>query len=274
MTMVMLNGLVEPADRAMVPALDRGLTHGLGLYETIKLLDGMPVFFDEHVARLRKGLATLHIELPESSADLAWQIVHISEAAQVPDGACRVLVTAGPPHGRPTLLIQVEVRDFPADPLRLISYRALRSAADLKSKSVTTSHLAVQAAQAAGADDALFVDEEGHAHEASTANLFAEVDGELITPPLDGSILPGVVRTRLIELCAQASRPVIERHVVVADLDAEDSLLLSSSVRGIVAARSLDGRPLKVDEKLLAWTRGLLDSAEEASARHFRQMYG
>ena len=152
-----------------------------------------------------------------------------------------------------------------------MSYRALRSAADLKSKSVTTSHLAVQAAQEAGADDALFVDEEGRAHEASTANLFAEVDGELITPPLDGSILPGVVRTKFVELCAQAARPVAERHVVVADLGPDDSLLLSSSVRGIVAAQSLDGRPLKVDEELLGWARGLLDEAERESARRFRE---
>ncbi len=273
MTMVMLNGSVEPADRARVPALDRGLTHGLGLYETLKLLDGVPVFFHEHVARMNAGLATLRIDLPEDAPQLARQIVQLAQAAGVPNGACRVLVTAGPPDGRPTLLIQVEVREFPTHPLRLISYHALRSTADMKSKSFTTSHLAMQAAKAAGADDALFVDEQGRAHEATTANLFVRTADRLLTPPLDGSILPGVVRTRVMEVCAAAGDPVTERPIVADELGADDQVLLTSSVRGLVTAQSLDGRALKVDAQELERLRSLLGAAEQASAERFRRTY-
>lgn len=274
MTMVMLNGHLEPAERAMVPALDRGLTHGLGLYETLKLIDGAPAFFDEHEARLREGLAIMQIELPESSAQLATQIVQVSQAAEVPNGACRLLVTAGPPEGRPTVLIQVEVRLFPDHPLRLVSHRALRSSADLKSKSFTTSHLAMQAAKAAGADDALFVDEEGCAHEATAANLFVHTGRRLVTPPLDGSILPGVVRTKMLQLCAEANEPVVEEHVHADRLGAGDVVLLTSSVRGIVLGASLDGRPLNVDLDLLRRFQELLRNAESASAARFHADYG
>ena len=142
MTMVMINGQLESADRATVPALDRGLTQGLGLYETLKLIGGAPAFYPEHMARMQRGLATLHIDLPDSIDDVARQIAELSRAADVPDGACRVLVTAGPPEGRPTVLIQVDVRQFPDHPLDLVTYHALRSTADMKSKSFTTSFLA------------------------------------------------------------------------------------------------------------------------------------
>jgi branched-chain amino acid aminotransferase len=253
--------------------LDCGLTHGLGLYETLKLIDGAPAFFTEHEARLRLGLTALHIELPESAGELALQIVHLSQAARVPAGACRLLVTGGPPNGRPTLLIQVEVRVFPDHPLRLVSHRALRSSADLKSKSFTTSHLALQAAKAAGADDALFVDEEGRAHEATAANLFVHTGGHLVTPPLDGSILPGVVRTKMLELCATAGEPVTEQHICASRLGADDVVLLTSSVRGIVLGQLLDGRPLKTDRELLARLQALLREAEVASAARFRTRY-
>lgn len=273
MTVVMLNGRIEPAETACVPALDRGLTHGLGLYETLKLLGGVAVFFDEHLARLRSGLEKLRIDLPEDDRELATQIVRLAQAAHVPDGACRVLVTAGPPGGRPTLLIQVELRLFPAHPLRLISHSALRSTADMKSKSFTTSHLAIREAKERGADDALFVDEEGRIHEATTANLFVRSRGRLITPPLDGSILPGVVRTRMIELCATAGDPVTEETVSADGLGEHDQLFLTSSVRGVVTARSLDGRRLKVDEEDLARLRSLLTSAEAASAASFGARY-
>ncbi len=273
MSLLMLNGELVPAEKAVVPALDQGFTHGLGLYETLKILDGAPVFFDEHIARLEKGLGTLHIDLPETRAQLAAQIVKVAAAAEIPNGACRVLVTGGPPQGRPTLLIHIEVRQFPTHHLRLVTYRALRSAADLKSKSFTTSHLAMQAAQAAGADDALFVDEGGRAHEATTANLFVATEGSLLTPPLDGAILPGVTRAKVQDLARADGIRVLERHLVADALGENDTVLLTSSVRGIVMAASLDGRALRQDEELLRRLQGLVRTAEAASIVHFRGSY-
>ncbi|NLG64831.1 MAG: hypothetical protein GX537_04420 [Actinobacteria bacterium] len=273
MTLLMLNGELQPAERALVPALDRGLTHGLGLYETIKLASGLPVFFDEHMDRLDRGLAQLDLRTPYPRVVVASQVVRLARAAAIPNGACRVLVTAGAPRGGPTILIQAEVRSFPTHPLTLISYRALRSAADLKSKTFTTSHLAQQAAKAAGADDALFVDEDGRAHEATTANLFLYRDGVLCTPPLDGSILPGVIRNQVMTLARDDGIPVAESHIAVDELSSADTLLLTSSVRGIVQAASVDGVPLATDQQVTARLRALLRSAETASAERFTATY-
>ena len=50
--MLILNGALMSEAEATLPATDRALTHGLGLYETLKLVGGVPVFFEEHVARL------------------------------------------------------------------------------------------------------------------------------------------------------------------------------------------------------------------------------
>lgn len=274
MTHVLLNGTLLPAERAMVPALDRGLTQGLGLYETVKLTGHTPVFFEEHMDRLDKGLSALGLGLPETHVQMAADMVRLSRAARVPDGACRVLVTGGPPRGRPTVLLQVEVRRFPDHPLRLISHHSLRSAADLKSKTFTTSYLAQQAAVAAGADDALFVDQEGRAHEATTANLFLYTQRHLVTPPLDGSILPGVIRGKVMRLAAADGIPVVEDHVLVRELTALDTLLLTSSVRGIVVAASIDDRQLNVEGDIRERLRGLLAGAEAESIERFRAAYG
>ena len=274
MTMLMLNGALVSADRAVVPALDRGLTHGLGLYETLKLAAGYPVFFEEHMTRLERGLAQLGMQTPGTRKDLAEQMVRLSQAAAVPNGALRVLVTAGPPDSPPTVLMQAEVRSFPNRPLSLVSYRALRSTADLKSKTFTTSWLAQQAASAAGADDALFVDEEGRAHEATTANLFLYIRDELRTPPMDGSILPGVVRARVMELATGAGIPVRQSHIHILELAPCDTLLLTSSVRGIVVAASIDGAPLKTEAPIVERLRDLLGEAEKRSVERFRSAFG
>lgn len=270
MAMMMLNGVLMGAAEAAVPALDRALTHGLGLYETLKLIHGLPAFFDEHITRLEQGLEQIGVEPPFDRPGLADQIVRLSEATDVRDGACRVLVTGGPPEGRPALLVQTEVRPVPTRPLTLISCHMLRAAAALKSNSFIASHIAQRAAKAAGADDALFVDEEGRVYEATTANVFVVRDGVLTTAPTDGDILPGVTRAKLLELCATTGLPVSEAHVSVTSLSSDDGMLLTSSVRGIVAVASVDGSRLRVDEALLRRLRDLLGDAERASTEALR----
>jgi len=273
MTVLMLNGELVAPEKATLPATDRALTHGLGLYETLKLVGGVPVFFAEHVARLDLGLEELGLERPCSSAEMAAQICRLSAAADVPDGACRVLVTAGPPHGKPGLLIQTDRRQFPARPLRVISYPGVRVRAQLKAMTVMQSYLAQRAATAAGADDAILVDDEGHMFEGATSNMFLVRGGGLVTPPAEGAILPGVLRAKVEELAGAHDIPVVEAFARVSDLRPDDAMLLTSSVRGIVPVGSVDNHELRVDETLLGRLRALVGAAETASMAAFSAAY-
>jgi branched-subunit amino acid aminotransferase/4-amino-4-deoxychorismate lyase len=271
--MLMLNGVLTDAEQAVMPATDRALTHGLGLYETLKLTAGMPVFFGEHLARLDTGLGELDLQRPFADAHLALQIRRLSEATGVADGACRVLVTAGRPEGRPSVLIQTDRRLFPSHPLSVITYRGVRVRAQLKAMTFMQSYLAQRAAKAAGADDAVLVDEDGRIVEGATSNAFLVRGGGLVTPPAEGAILPGVLRAKVEELAAGNGIPVIESFARVADLRPNDGMLLTSSVRGIVPVSSIDGRELRVDDGLLARLRTMVGAAETASAAAFRSAY-
>ena len=273
MTILMLNGALADTATAVLPATDRALTHGLGLYETLKLVDGYPVFFDEHMARLDLGLSELGLERPCSHAEMAKQIILLSHESGVPAGACRVLVTAGPLDGHPSLLIQAEVRTFPGRPLNVISYRGVRVRAQLKAMTVMQSYLAQRAARAVGADDAILVDDDERIFEGSTSNMFLIRGGGLVTPPAEGAILPGVMRAKVEGLAAANGIPVVEALVRVSDLRPDDGMLLTSSVRGIVGVASVDGMALRVDHVLLNLLRRLVNSAEEASVAEFRQQY-
>jgi branched-subunit amino acid aminotransferase/4-amino-4-deoxychorismate lyase len=273
MTVLLLNGVVVDAAEAKVPATDRALTHGLGLYETLKLVGGVPVFFAEHTARLASGLTELGLRRPVEHAELAAQICRISAASGVRDGACRLLVTAGPPDGPPSLIIQTDTRTFPARPLRVIAYRGVRVSASLKAMTVMQSYLAQQAALKAGVDDAILVDDDGRIFEGATSNMFIVREGGLITPPAEGAILPGVLRAQVEELATRDGVAVVEAYLRVADLRPDDGMLLTSSVRGIVAVETVDDVLLKEDEELLARLRSLLGAALAARAEAFRRQY-
>ncbi len=88
--------------------------------------------------------------------------------------------------------------------------------------------------------------------EASRANVFAVRDGALLTPPLDGRILPGVTRMRLLELAAENGIEARESALTRDDLFAADEVFLTGSVRGIERVRALDGVPLPANGDIAA----------------------
>lgn len=123
----------------------------------------------------------------------------------------------------------------------------------------------LEAAQAGLPADGLplIVDSDGAVLEASRANVFAVRDGVLLTPPLDGRILPGITRMRVLELATSLEIEAAELPLSRDDLLAAEEVFLTGSVRGIEPARSLDGEALataghlatELDEELRrTWT--------------------
>ena len=90
----------------------------------------------------------------------------------------------------------------------------------------------------------LLVGDDGAVLEAARANVFAVFDGGLATPPVDGRILPGTARAATLELAAELGIEAAERPLTLDELHAAGEVFLTSSVRGVRPARSLDGREL------------------------------
>lgn len=80
-----------------------------------------------------------------------------------------------------------------------------------------------------GFDEVLFLNEENQVTEGSITNIFIEMGGKLLTPPLSCGLLPGVYRQFLLD-----SRPEIQQKVLtIGDLQAAQAIYLCNSVRGL-----------------------------------------
>ena len=88
---------------------------------------------------------------------------------------------------------------------------------------------AFQAAQAAGFDDAVFLNQRGELTEGAISNLFLEKDGRLFTPPIECGLLAGVFRRHLL----QTRKNIEERVLTLEDLRQADALYLANAVRGL-----------------------------------------
>jgi branched-subunit amino acid aminotransferase/4-amino-4-deoxychorismate lyase len=98
------------------------------------------------------------------------------------------------------------------------------------------------AARAADVDEVLLVDLDGHILEASRSNVFAVIDGTLVTPPLDGRKLAGVTREALLTAALGAGIDIQERAIRVNE--DFDEFYLASTLKELAPVVEMDGRKM------------------------------
>lgn len=238
---VCLNGRFVPLEEAGISPLDRGFLFADAIYEVVRFYRCRPFHLQEHLHRMREGLAALRIEAdaafyPETARRLLEEngladgdaIVY----AQVSRGAAP-RTHAFPPKGTPpTVFAFARASDPPPPPEASESAILLPDdrwgRCDIKTVMLLPNVLAAQQAREAGAIDAILV-RDGLALEATKANVFAVVDGRLRTAPTGPSILPGVTRGATIAAARRLGVSVEERAVTVEELLGAAEVFLAST---------------------------------------------
>jgi para-aminobenzoate synthetase/4-amino-4-deoxychorismate lyase len=101
---------------------------------------------------------------------------------------------------------------------------------------------AFRLAQVEGFDEVLFLNERGEVTEGAISNVFARLDGTLVTPPVSCGLLPGVYRRHLLDAAPRAK----ERILTLEDLRVVEEIYLCNSVRGIRRVTAFDELPFVV----------------------------
>src|SRR5262249_28515141 len=116
---------------------------------------------------------------------------------------------------------------------------------DIKSVSLLPNVLAKEAAHAAGAKEAWFVDAQGYVTEGSSTNAWIVTrDGKLLTRPADHGILRGITRTVLLDVIAAHALTLEERAFTVEEAYAAREAFVSSATQVVMPVVRIDGRPV------------------------------
>jgi branched-chain amino acid aminotransferase len=265
----------KPAKETVaMSAHDRGLTLGDGLFETIAVSSGVALWRFEHLERMRGAAETLGIPFPEADIENAIDaLTHRARGHHV----LRLTLTRGK-GGRglageirkPTLIATLDPLDAKLrfQPVRLVTSSVRRNmhspASGMKTLSYTDNVLAAREAAAAGADDALMLNSVGRIACSAIANVFLEMDGKLVTPPLSEGILPGIMRGAVLRVARHLGIPAREKQVKPAEAARADGLFLSNSLRFIRPVAALDGRRYGQRSMIVeALSRALLNAETE-----------
>lgn len=260
--LIAVNGEITPAEKAKIPAMDRGFLFGDNIFEAMVAFEGVLIDPLPHLKRLEKSAQRLGLTIPWPQEQLLFELNSLAKAANFPKAFIRLVITRGSSQGIAVTEHLTPLRVSYCLPANAIDHDKWNhgikanfkksllesNGSSAKTGNYLASILALEEMKLHKCDEVLWVNPRGEITEASTANIFfvaREGDGiYLVTPPIESGILEGVTRYRIIELLKNAKIPVYEQKVPADEIARFDEAFLSSSVKGLIPISSVNGSPL------------------------------
>lgn len=236
---------------SVLPLPDRGLDYGDGLFETLLVHHGKPLFTELHLERMAHGMRALDIAdcLTAAQQQLAYAASYAAEE-QWPWAALRLTVIRGPgPRGyapsdssRPRILIYLSCLDRDCGEMgtgATLCLAAIRLAAQpllarIKHLNRLEQVIASAQAQAQGTDECVILDQTDHLTSVTAGNLFLLCHGELLTPELVDCGVLGTRRRLIIEKWAPSiGLTVRESRLRLSDLQSAEQVFYSNSLQTV-----------------------------------------
>lgn len=250
---VWINGSLRDAAEGGISPFDHGMTVGNGVFETMLSCAGTPFAFTRHHQRLQRSAETMGLSVG-SREELRSACLEVLRANGL--GECRarlrITVTGGPAPlgsergeaGETTLVAASPTVEWgETEDVSVVPYSRNENGAlaGVKTTSYGENVVALAAARAKGAGEAIFANTKGELCEGTGSNVFLVSEGLLVTPPLESGCLAGVTRALVIELCEKEGREVREKELPVSALARATEAFLTSTTREVQAIRAVDG---------------------------------
>jgi branched-chain amino acid aminotransferase len=246
---VCLNGKLMNAADAQVSVFDAGFMQGIGLFETMRAYQGRVFRLDEHIARLQRSAHALGWTVQPDAATLVDHVDQLMAAAEGESLRVRLTVTSGSlrdvGQDTPNLTIVVTATSGAEYPDELYQKGATVAVSDYNqnAKDPTAGHkttsyfgrlASLREAHRKGAIESLWFTPDNHLAEGAISNVLLWLNEELVTPPLDTPVLPGITRAAVLELAPRLNIKTAERPLTIDDLLNADEVLLTNSMMEIM----------------------------------------
>lgn len=238
-------------DRGSISALDHGVTVGDGVFETCKVENNEVFARERHHDRLDNSLKGLG--LPPADRDRLDEGIAAVLSEPLEFGRVRYSVTAGPgPLGsdrddtEATYIVLAGSVPRPPRTTAITTVPWTRNensaVVGLKTTSYAENVVALAYAKERGGSEAIFANTRGELCEGTGSNIFVVVDGDVLTPPTDSGLLPGITRDLAILAAREEGITVKEVALPLSILQTADEVFITSSTRDVQAVSRVDER--------------------------------
>lgn len=260
---VYLNGQYLPLADAKISVMDRGFLFGDGIYEVIPSYSGKLFHFQQHMERLENSLSSIRLANPHNRNQWLDILAPLLDAnldqyiyLQLTRGVGPKRDHAFPEQVTPTVFAMsstiVPFADINTGAKAISVDDSRWELCNVKATTLLANILLRQQAVEKGCAEAILV-KDGYVTEGAASNIFAVIDGILITPPKDHAILPGITRDVILELAEQNNIPYSEDIISLEALKTASEIWLTSSTREIIPVVQLDSETISNGKPGPAW---------------------
>ncbi len=259
--LIYVNGELYPRSEAKISVFDSGYLVGDGIWEAVRLHEGVLVFLDLHLDRLWAAAATVGMDLGMTRAELTEKIWYTLNANNMHDNVhARFMVTRGikktpsqDPRltiSGPNLVIIAEHKKASskskAKGVTLFTSTIRRGAPDyldprLNCHSKLHEVMALVQAIEAGADEALMLDINGFVSTCNATNFFMVTKGEVWTST-GQYCMNGITRGNIIRVCEENGIVCKQKNFSLFDLYGADEAFVTGTFGGVTPVTKIDGR--------------------------------
>jgi branched-subunit amino acid aminotransferase/4-amino-4-deoxychorismate lyase len=250
---VCLNGRLLKNEDAAISPLTCGFMYGMGLFETIKVVNRIPLFYKEHLRRLRLGARRLSLNIEDNMESIEKECFNIIDVNKSKGAALKIIIfedKVGPSRLLYTRPSGYNTTDYNKGYRLKIKHTRGRSGSisSVKTLNYLENVLEIKSAKREGFDEVIFLDEENIVLEGSMTNIFLVKKGRIITPST-GRIIPGIIRAILLK--ARHGVDCYEATLVEEDLFEADEAFLTNSLMGVMPILAIEDHYYNLDKNLI-----------------------
>lgn len=246
-----INGDILQQDKALIPIYDLGLLRGMGIFDFFRVLDGVPVFAEDHIERLQNSMQQMGLEVGYTAGDWADKFKSMIIANHADRAGFRVVVTGGFSEDGYSIPerknVYMMLHHLPPDDTKqftegvsLITSDYRRDIPSVKTTIYVRSMQMQPRMKKEGAFEVLF-HWNGEITECSRCNIFfIDKEGKLITP--DAGMLNGVTRKQIISIAKEHQFPIVERRVTLSELPEMAGSFLTATTKGVLPVVKIDNQ--------------------------------
>lgn len=256
------NGELLPIAEAQVPLSNIEYSYGFGVYESIRVSNGVTYFIEDHIERLMESARIIDLKHAFVGEDVSNAIAELLAKNSAETCNVKILLIGGRTPEDAQLNILCLNPLFPdkklyRDGVQTVTYEYERPFPHAKTLNMLQSYLAYRTAKEAGAYDALLIDGQGRITEGTRTNFFC-IKGKTLFSPNEKNILLGVTRKAVLKVAAKNGFELVQKDIRPSDLGEYEGAFLTSTSSKILPVSSVGdfvfgGQPQALKELMAAF---------------------
>ena len=257
------------------------IERGISLYEVLRVIEGVPLFLEQHLERLKISARLTNLDLPLNGKEIGQRLQDLIKSNQVENGNIKFVINY-PEPGQPADFYAYFVEhDYPTKEVyqkgvKTVLVYVERPNPNAKVDRADYRNTVDEAKRRTDSYEALLVDREGNVSEGGRSNLFMVKGNVVYTAPAD-KVLKGITRQMVLAACQNQGYRVVEKEISLEETLNMDAIFISSTSPKVLPVSQVDDKIInsgnnKVIQDIMAGYDAIIDNYVKSQGQGDRSL--